>query len=122
MLGSLSVSDLGALGADFFIRTASAQATGAPQGPGLGGFILPLVFILALYFLLIRPQARRAKEHTAMVKGLGKGDEVVSAGGVLGRITDLDEQFVTLKVASNTEIKIQRHQIGAVLPKGTVKF
>ena len=121
ILGNPNMLDISAFGADFFIRTASAQATGAPQGPGLGGFILPLIFIAALYFLLIRPQAKRAKEHAAMVEALNKGDEVVTAGGMLGRITELGDQFVTLKVAANTEIKIQRHNIGAVVPKGTMK-
>ncbi len=120
-LGTLFALDISAFGTDFFIRTASAQAAGAPAGPGIGGFILPLVFIAALYFLLIRPQAKRAKEHSAMVQALSKGDEVVTAGGVLGRITELGEQFVTLKIATDTEIKIQRHNIGAVVPKGTMK-
>lgn len=121
IMGKLFAMDISAFGADFFIRTAAAQTGGAPQGPGLGGFILPLIFIAALYFLLIRPQAKRAKEHAAMVQALNKGDEVVTAGGVLGRITELGEQFVTLKVAQNTEIQIQRHNIGAVVPKGTMK-
>ncbi|MFK8030725.1 MAG: preprotein translocase subunit YajC [Gammaproteobacteria bacterium] len=120
--GNLISLDISALTADFFVRTASAQAAGgAPAGPGLSGFILPLVFIGALYFLLIRPQAKRAKEHQALVQALAKGDEVVTAGGVLGRITGLGDQFVTLKIAQNTEIKIQRHNIGAVVPKGTMK-
>lgn len=107
--------------ADFFVRTGAAQSTGAPQGPGLGGFVLPLILLGAMYFLLIRPQAKRAKEHTAMVSALGKGDEVVTAGGILGRIVAVDEQFLTIKIASNTEIKVQRNTIGRVVPKGTVK-
>ncbi len=121
ILGNTIALDISTF-ADFFIRTASAQAAGgAAQGPGFGGFILPLVFLGALYFLLIRPQAKRAKQHTAMVQALQKGDEVVTAGGVLGRIVELGDQFVTLKIAANTDIKIQRHNIGAVVPKGTMK-
>lgn len=120
--GTHIVMDISALATDFFIRTASAQAAGgAPAGPGLSGFILPLILVAAMYFLLIRPQAKRAKEHQAMVEALGKGDEVVTAGGVLGRITKMGDQFVTLKIAANTEIQIQRHNIGAVVPKGTMK-
>ncbi len=121
ILGNTIALDISTF-ADVFIRTASAQAAGgAAQGPGLGGFVLPLVFLGALYFLLIRPQAKRAKQHTAMVQALQKGDEVVTAGGVLGRIVELGDQFVTLKIAANTDIKIQRHNIGAVVPKGTMK-
>lgn len=116
------IMDISSLGTDFFVRTASAQAAGGgAAGPGLSSFILPLVLVAAMYFLLIRPQAKRAKEHQAMVDALGKGDEVVTAGGVLGRITALGDQFVTLKIAANTEIQIQRHNIGAVVPKGTMK-
>ncbi len=119
--GNYIAMDISAF-ADFFVRTASAQAAGGgAQGLGLSGFILPLVFIAALYFLLIRPQAKRAKEHTALVQGLSKGDEVVTAGGVLGRIVELGDQFVTLNIAANTDIKIQRQNIGAVVPKGTMK-
>ena len=106
---------------DFLIQSAWAQDGAAPAGPGLSGFILPLVFIAALYFLLIRPQAKRAKEHAAMVGGLNKGDEVVTAGGMLGKITEAGDQFVTLKIAANTEIKVQRSTIGAIVPKGTMK-
>ena len=120
-LGTPFSLDISAFGTDFFIRTASAQATGAPAGGGLISFLPMLFIIAALYFLLIRPQAKRAKEHTAMVQGLAKGDEVVTAGGMLGRITELGDQFVTLKIAANTEIKIQRNNIGAVVPKGTMK-
>lgn len=107
---------------DFLIQSAWAQDAGAASpAAGLGSFILPLVFIAALYFLLIRPQAKRAKEHTAMVAGLNKGDEVVTAGGVLGKILDVGDQFIKLKIAANTEIHVQRNTIGAIVPKGTMK-
>lgn len=105
---------------DFFETTVWAQ-DGAPGGPGLSGFILPLVLFGALYFLLIRPQAKRAKEHAAMVANLNKGDEVVTAGGVLGKIIELGDQFITLKIATNTEIQVQRSTVGTIVPKGTMK-
>jgi preprotein translocase subunit YajC len=78
------------------------------------------MFVL-FYFLLIRPQAKRAKEHRTMVAALAKGDEVVAAAGVLGRIARLDENYVVLEVADGVEIRVQRHAVQAVLPKGTIK-
>jgi preprotein translocase subunit YajC len=104
---------------DFFIDTAWAQGGG--QSDPLLGF-LPLIIIFVLfYFLLIRPQNKKQKEHRQMVDALGSGDEVVTGGGVLGRVTDVGEQFVTVEVANNVSVKVQKHTIAAVLPKGTVK-
>jgi len=74
-----------------------------------------------LYFLMIRPQMKRAKEHKAMVEGLQKGDEVVTAGGILGRVTKVEEQYVTVAIAASVEIQMQRQAIQVVLPKGTIK-
>ncbi len=74
-----------------------------------------------LYFLMIRPQMKRAKEHKAMVEGLQKGDEVVTAGGILGRVTKLDDQYLTVSVAEGVEVQLQRGAIQVVLPKGTLK-
>jgi len=74
-----------------------------------------------LYFLMIRPQMKRAKEHKTMIEALQKGDEVVAAGGVLGRVTRINENYVTLEVSSNVEIQIQRSAVQLVLPKGTIK-
>ncbi|HBE92530.1 MAG TPA: preprotein translocase subunit YajC [Gammaproteobacteria bacterium] len=106
---------------NFFISDALAQTGSAPQGSGLMS-LLPLVAIFAVfYFLLIRPQQKRAKEHKAMTEAVAKGDEVVTAGGTLGKITDLGENFVTVEVASGVEIKVQRSSIQALMPKGTVK-
>ncbi len=101
----------------------NAWAQGAPAGqPSAFVQLLPLIVLFAVfYFLIIRPQMKRQKEHRKMVQELGKGDEVVTNGGVLGRIVGLDDQFITLKVAAGTEIKVQRHAIGAVMPKGTFK-
>ena len=105
---------------DFFIESAWAQSGGG-QGDPLVTF-LPLVLIFVVfYFLLIRPQQKRQKEHKAMVDALSVGDEVVTAGGVLGKITEVGEQFVSVEVASGVVLKIQRHTVGAVLPKGTLK-
>jgi len=74
-----------------------------------------------LYFLMIRPQMKRAKEHKTMVEGLQKGDEVVTAGGILGRITKVDDQYITVAIAAGIEIQVQRAAIQTVLPKGTIK-
>jgi len=82
--------------------------------------LLILAMFGVLYFLMIRPQMKRAKEHKAMVEGLQKGDEVITAGGILGRITKVDAQYATVSVADNVEIQIQRAAIQIVLPKGTL--
>jgi preprotein translocase subunit YajC len=104
---------------DFFISNAYAQDAAASGG--LMSF-LPLIVIFAVfYFMLIRPQMKRSKEHRNLVAGLAKGDEVVTNGGVLGRITDVSESFVTLEIADNTQIKLQRQAVANVMPKGTIK-
>jgi len=104
---------------DFFISSAYAQDA-APSG-GLMSF-LPLIVIFAVfYFMLIRPQMKRSKEHRQLVSQLGKGDEVVTNGGLLGRITDVSESFVTLEIADNVKIKLQRQAVTNVMPKGTIK-
>jgi preprotein translocase subunit YajC len=103
-----------------FISPAYAQAA-ASGDSGIIGF-LPIILMFALlYFLMIRPQMKRAKEQKAMVEALQKGDEVVAAGGLIGRITKLGDQYVTLEVAPNTEIVLQRASIQVSLPKGTLK-
>ena len=105
---------------DFFIDTAWAQAGGA-QSDTLLGF-LPLVIIFVLfYFLLIRPQSKRQKEHRQMIEALASGDEVVTGGGVLGKVSSVSEQFVSVEVADGVTLKIQKHTISAVMPKGTLK-
>lgn len=104
---------------DFLIAPAYAQ-DGAASG-GLMGF-LPLILIFVLfYFLLIRPQQKRQKEHQQMVAALATGDEVVSGGGLLGKVTAVGEQFVTVEIADNVAVKMQRHTIATVMPKGTMK-
>lgn len=83
--------------------------------------LLILAMFAVMYFLMIRPQMKRAKEHKTMVEGLQKGDEVITAGGILGRIAKVDEQYVTVAIAQGVEIQAQRAAIQTVLPKGTIK-
>jgi preprotein translocase subunit YajC len=105
---------------EIFIPTAWAQ-DGASQGDPMIMFLwLGGMFVL-LYFLMIRPQNKKQKEHRQMVEALGSGDEVVTAGGVLGKVTEVGDQFLTVEIANNVSIKIQRHTIATVLPKGTLK-
>ena len=104
---------------DFFISNAYAQD--AAQTGGLMQF-LPLVVIFAVfYFMLIRPQMKRSKEHRQLVSQLGKGDEVVTNGGLLGRIIDVSDSFITLEIADNVQIKLQRQSVTNIMPKGTIK-
>ena len=104
----------------FFISDALAQ--GAEGQAGTLELILPLLLMFAIfYFLLIRPQQKKAKEHKNMVTALGKGDEIITNGGLLAKITDMDDNFMTCQIANNVEVKIQRHAVASVLPKGTIK-
>lgn len=104
----------------FFIQDAWAQGASATSDPLLSMLPLLLIFVV-FYFFLIRPQTKRQKEHREMVSKLGAGDEIVTAGGVLGKVTEIGEQFVEVEIADGVRIKIQRHTIGAVMPKGTIK-
>ena len=104
---------------DFFINSAHAQDAGA-QG-GLLSFLPLIVIFIIFYFLLIRPQMKRAKDHRKLVEKLSTGSEVVTNGGLLGRITDVGESFVTVEFADNLQIKVQKHAISSVMPKGTIK-
>jgi len=104
-----------------FISPAYAQAA-APQSGIDGSFmIMMLGMIVFMYFLVFRPQMKRQKEHKAMMDGLQKGDEVIAAGGMLGRITALSDDYMTLEIAPGTEIRVQRVSIVTLLPKGTIK-
>ncbi len=108
---------------DFFINSAVAQTTTGTQtqqSPWTS-FIFLGGFILIFYFMLIRPQSKRAKEHKALVESLAKGDEVMTAGGILGKVTAVDEQYIAVSVAENVELKMQKSSVSAVLPKGTIK-
>lgn len=98
-----------------------AQGAGGQQG-SLFELVLPLLLMFGIfYFLLIRPQQKKAKEHKSMVEALGKGDEIITNGGLVAKITDTDENFLTCKISENVEVKVQRHAVTSVLPKGTIK-
>jgi preprotein translocase subunit YajC len=107
---------------DFLISSAYAQATGGAGGASAMPQMLMLggLFVL-MYFLLIRPQTKKAKEHRDMVAKLAAGDEVVTGGGILGRITDVGESFVTIEVADGVKLKVHRQQVSQLMPKGTFK-
>ena len=103
---------------DFFIQSAYAQ--GAPQQGDPFGFLLPMLIIFgAFYFLLIRPQQKKQKQHQALVAGLQVGDEVLTAGGILGKVTGVSEHYAVVSISANTEIKIQKQSVSMVVPKGT---
>ena len=101
------------------MRCKSLEGEGGDAGGGLFS-LLPLVVIFILfYFLLIRPQQKRAKQHKEMVTALKKGEEIVTNGGLLGKVTDLDDNFITLEIASGLNAKVQRQSVAQVMPKGT---
>ena len=106
-----------------FISEAFAQTAGAAAGGEsslLGMLPLVLMFVV-LYFVMIRPQMKRQKEHKTMIEALAKGDEVVTSGGMLGKVAKLGESYVTLEVANGVELQVQRGSVVQVLPKGTYK-
>ncbi|MHB8448443.1 MAG: preprotein translocase subunit YajC [Rudaea sp.] len=107
---------------DFLISNAYAQAAGSPGSIGLlGSPIVFIVIMVVMMFFMFRSQSKRQKELKAMIAALAKGDEVVSNGGMAGRIDDIGESFVTLEIATNVKIKLQKTAISMVLPKGTLK-
>ena len=103
------------------INSAWAQGSGGAAGGGIESMLLIVLMFVVLYFLMIRPQMKRAKEHKQLIEALQKGDEVVTAGGVYGRINKVTEASVTLEVADNVMIHVQRPSVQVVLPKGTIK-
>lgn len=107
----------------FFISDAMAEGAAA-AGQGDGGLLgmLPLLLIMVLfYFMLIRPQTKRAKEHKNMVEALSKGDEVVTNGGLLGRVNEVGESFINVEIANGVEVKVQKQSVATLVPKGTFK-
>ena len=105
---------------ELFINNAWAQSAPA-DGGGIAGF-LPLIIILVVFwFFLIRPQMKQAKEHKQMIEALARGDEVVTNGGLLGKINKVGDTFVLLEIAKDLEVKVQKQNISATMPKGTVK-
>ncbi|MGH8503570.1 MAG: preprotein translocase subunit YajC [Gammaproteobacteria bacterium] len=105
----------------FLISQAHAQA-GAPPGGGMLEFAIMIgIFFAIMYFMIIRPQSKRAKEHKQLLESLTRGDEVVTSGGVLGRLADVGESFVRMEIAAGVNIMVQKHAIASVMPKGTIK-
>jgi preprotein translocase subunit YajC len=105
----------------FFIADALAQDAAAAQGDPLMTLLFPIGLVVILYFLMIRPQVKRQKEHKKMVEALAKGDEVTTMGGIAGRIIELGENFAKLEVAEGVEVKIRVQAVDSVLPKGSLK-
>jgi len=103
-----------------FAQAAPAAAADSPLG-SMGGMIFPLLMVVALYFVVLRPQMKRQKEHKAMIEAIAKGDEVVIAGGMLGKIAKIGETYLHVEVANGVEIQVQRSSVIQVLPKGTIK-
>lgn len=103
------------------IPEAYAQAGAAPPGGQLAPLLMMVLFIVIFYFLLIRPQQKKAKEHAAMLGKLAAGDEVVTAGGILGKVVSVGDGFVTIEIAESVQIKVQKFQVSSLVPKGTLK-
>ena len=106
---------------DFLISPAYAQAAGGAASGGYSQILILVVFVAIFYFMLIRPQQKRMKDQQAMLAKLAAGDEVVTSGGILGRITEVGDPFVTLEVAEGVRLRVQRSQISQLMPKGTLK-
>lgn len=109
---------------DFFISAAyagAAEGQAAAGSPGLLDFAFPIILLVLFYVMLIRPQQKRAKQHRAMQSALAKGDEVVTDGGLMGKILDITDNAITVQIADGVEVKVRRESINSVLPKGTLK-
>ncbi|MBK1691520.1 preprotein translocase subunit YajC [Ectothiorhodospira mobilis] len=107
---------------NFLISDAYAQQGQPPAGGGMIEFLIMIgVFFAIMYFLIIRPQSKRAKEHKNMVDNLSKGDEIVTNGGLVGKITQVHENFLKIEASDGVELAVQRQSVAAVLPKGTLK-
>jgi preprotein translocase subunit YajC len=106
---------------EVFISSAYAQAATGGMESSYQAFLLPLVMIAVFYFILIRPQMKRAKDQKTMIEALQKGDEVITAGGVLGRITKLSDAYISIEIAPGTEVQAQKSAVQTLLPKGTIK-
>ncbi|MCX7556988.1 preprotein translocase subunit YajC [Xanthomonadaceae bacterium JHOS43] len=106
---------------DFLISSAYAQAAGAAQPSPWSPLLMMLVFVAVFFFFVIRPQMKRAKDHRNMVSAIAKGDEVVTNGGILGRVDEVGDAFLSIEIADKVVIRVQKHAIAAVLPKGTLK-
>ena len=106
----------------FFISDALAEGgAAAAQQPGIEGMLFPLGILAFFYILFLRPQAKRTKEKKQMVESLVKGVEVVTSGGIIAKVADVDDNFVKIEISDNTFIQVQRHSIESMMPKGTFK-
>lgn len=105
----------------FFISDAMAQAAPSQSADPIMSFLPLIILFVIFYFLLIRPQQKKAKEHKLMVENIGKGDEIVTQGGIVGKVVDVSDGFLTCEIADKVEVKVQSHAVSTVLPKGTVK-
>ena len=105
---------------DFFISTAMADSHAQAEG-GLISLMLPIIILVIFFFLFIRPQQKRVKEHKKMVEEIKKGDEIVTNGGVAGTVTNVGDAFIKIRIADNVEVNVQKHAVGNLLPKGTIK-
>lgn len=108
---------------NFFISDAMAEgaATTAQSGDPIMGLIFPIGLVVLFYFFLIRPQSKRAKEHRQMVDAIAKGDEVVTSGGILGKVVEVDENYITLEISKDVTVHVQKSMLATLLPKGTIK-
>jgi preprotein translocase subunit YajC len=106
---------------DLLIAPAHAQSAPAAGGSMLSTLLLPVIFIAVMYFLMIRPQMKRQKEHRAMLDKLQRGDEVITTGGLAGTVIEIGDNFVSVEIASGVQVRVQRGAIANVLPKGTLK-
>lgn len=105
----------------FFISDALAAAAPAAQQPGIEGMLFPLGILVFFYFLFLRPQSKRAKEKKEMIAAMTKGAEVVTSGGILGKVVDMDDNFLKIEICDNIFIQVQRQSIETMMPKGTYK-
>jgi preprotein translocase subunit YajC len=103
------------------ISDAMAQGASQPQGGGFEFLIMIAIFFAIMYFMIIRPQTKRAKEHKSMLEALSKGDEVVTSGGLLGKVTEIGDSFIEVEINEGTAVKVQKQAVSAVMPKGTMK-
>lgn len=108
---------------NFFISDAYAEgaAQSAQQGDPIMGLIFPIGLVILFYFFLIRPQSKRAKEHRQMVDAIAKGDEVVTSGGILGKVVDVSENYISVEISKDVTVHVQKNMLATLLPKGTIK-
>ncbi|MCY4641446.1 MAG: preprotein translocase subunit YajC [Gammaproteobacteria bacterium] len=105
----------------FLISDAMAESSAGPLGGGFEIFIMIGIFFAIMYFMIIRPQQKRSKDHQKLIGSLSKGDEVVTSGGMLGKILKIGDNSITLEISEGVAIKLQKHSISSVLPKGTLR-